>query len=121
MRVAFSQDGKTFASAGVDGSLILWEFATRKPLGVLMKDTNAMISALAFNRDGDALAGQEGDHLAFFKWPLSTDFWQDRACALANRNLTCKEWQDLFGDEPYNPICPDLPYPNDCGKTAKTK
>jgi WD40 repeat protein len=121
IRVAFSADGKTLASAGVDGSLILWDFATRRPLGVLMKNPNARISALAFNRDGDVLAGQENDHLNLFRWPLSFDFWRDRACALANRNLTCKEWQQFFGDESYNPICPNLPYPKDCGKEAKAE
>ena len=26
---------------------------------------------------------------------------------------TCDEWQRYFVDEPYSPICPDLPYP-DC-------
>jgi len=37
IKVAFSPDGKTLASVGADGSLILWDFAARKPLGVLMK------------------------------------------------------------------------------------
>jgi WD40 repeat protein len=104
---------------GADGSLILWDFAARKPLGVLMKNPNAMITALVFNRDGDALAGQENDRLTFFRWPLNTDFWRNRACTLANRNLTCEEWLQFFTDEPYSPICPDLSYPKDCGKKAK--
>ena len=121
IRIAFSPDGKTFASAGVDGSLILWDFATRKPLGVLIKNPDAIIAALAFNRDGDALAGQENDHLVLFRWPLRPEFWVDRACALGNRNLTCEEWQQLFTDEPYSPICPDLPYPKDCDKKAKAE
>jgi hypothetical protein len=84
-----------------------------------MKNPNAMITALAFNRDGDALAGQENDRLTFFRWPLNTDFWRNRACTLANRNLTCEEWLQFFTDEPYSPICPELPYPKDCGKKAK--
>ena len=119
IKVAFSPDGKTLASVGADGSLILWDFAARKPLGVLMKNPNAMITALVFNRDGDALAGQENDRLTFFRWPLNTDFWRNRACTLANRNLTCEEWLQFFTDEPYSPICPDLSYPKDCGKKAK--
>jgi hypothetical protein len=27
----------------------------------------------------------------------------------------------VFGDELYSPICPDLPYPKDCGKKAKAQ
>ena len=37
----------------------------------------------------------------------------------AGRNLTGEEWQQFFIDEPYSPICPDLPSPKDCGKKAK--
>jgi hypothetical protein len=36
-------------------------------------------------------------------------------CKTAGRNLTCDEWQRYFVDELYSPICPDLPYPKDCG------
>jgi hypothetical protein len=43
------------------------------------------------------------------------------ASQTAGRNLTCEEWQQFFGDEPYRPICSDFPYPKDCGKNSKTQ
>jgi len=39
----------------------------------------------------------------------------------AGRNLTCEEWQQFFIDEPYSPICADLPSPKDCGKKAEAE
>jgi len=36
--------------------------------------------------------------------------WQDRACSIANRNLTKPEWRQFVGDDlPYLPTCPQLP------------
>ena len=33
------------------------------------------------------------------------EIWLDRACAVAGRGLSEEEWQDLFADRPYDPLC----------------
>jgi hypothetical protein len=45
-------------------------------------------------------------------WDADLDRWQQRACEIANRNLTRNEWNDLVGaDVPYRAVCPALPLP----------
>jgi hypothetical protein len=47
-------------------------------------------------------------------WDLSGVSWRQRACALANRNLTREEWSQYIGDPnsptlTYHATCPALP------------
>jgi len=72
------------------------------------------------NPDGQRLASGSVDKTVLI-WTLDLDKLSKKACEVAGRNLTCEEWQQFFGDEPYSPICPDLPYPKDCGKNAKAE
>jgi hypothetical protein len=38
--------------------------------------------------------------------------WQTQACAIANRNFTQAEWQQVFASDPYQKVCPTLPGPS---------
>jgi WD40 repeat protein len=49
--VAFSPDGKTLISSSEDGSIILWDIATRKPIGQPLTGSD-----VAFSPDGKILA-----------------------------------------------------------------
>jgi two-component SAPR family response regulator len=42
---------------------------------------------------------------------LEIDNLNERACRIANRNLTEAEWLGYFGQAPYRPTCPELPTP----------
>jgi hypothetical protein len=42
-------------------------------------------------------------------WNINPDIWIARACSIANRNFTVKEWEGLGGGEPYQKVCPELP------------
>jgi WD40 repeat protein/tRNA A-37 threonylcarbamoyl transferase component Bud32 len=55
MRVAFSPDGKLFATASSDGTARLWDAATATPVGAVMAHENSL-HALAFRPDGKAVA-----------------------------------------------------------------
>ena len=59
--VAFTQDGKTLASGSRDGTVILWDVATRQPLGEPLTSQGASVSSIAFSPDGKTLAVAMGD------------------------------------------------------------
>jgi RNA polymerase sigma factor (sigma-70 family) len=86
--IAFSPDGKLFASSGADKQLLIWELATGKVRHQLAAGTTRVI-ALAFSPDGTLLASGGSDK-AVRLWDMTTgraQAWhQDQAdwvCTLA--------------------------------------
>jgi eukaryotic-like serine/threonine-protein kinase len=70
MCVAFSPDGKTFATAGREGSVRLWETASCTPLGPPLIPSGDPVWVVAFRPDGQALlTGQRWD---LQQWDLKT-------------------------------------------------
>ncbi len=58
--VAFSQDGKTLATAGLDGTVKLWDAASGKPLSSL-KGHAGRVFSVTFAPDGNTLASASED------------------------------------------------------------
>jgi WD40 repeat protein/DNA-binding SARP family transcriptional activator len=55
--IAFSPDGKLLATAGNDGSMVLWDLARRAPIGRPLRPGGGYtVTAVAFSRDGRTLA-----------------------------------------------------------------
>jgi len=81
MSVAFSPNGKILASGScgaksadsnncTQGEIILWDVATRRPIGKPLKGHSNWINSLAFNSDGKTLASGSGDGTVIL-WDVS--------------------------------------------------
>jgi hypothetical protein len=88
--------------------------------GVPVRGHEDSVSSVSFSADDRRLASGSYDNTVRI-WDLELKKLCSEACEVAGRNLTCKEWQQFFTDEPYSPICTDLPFPKDCGKKAKAE
>jgi len=100
LSLAFSPDGSTLAS-GTFGSVMLWDASTQQLIGNPLEWGNP-VTSLSFTPDGRALASADGEQVVL--WDLDARSWIERACAIANRNLTEAEWT-AFMEEPYRPTC----------------
>ena len=116
--IAFSPDGKRLASGSSDKTIRIWSLDDLKAEPVVLRGHESFVDSVAFSPDGRRLASGSDNKTVRLR-TLDVNELCDKACGVAGRNLTCEEWQQFFTEESYSPICPDLPYPKDCGKKAK--
>ncbi|MEO7319351.1 MAG: WD40 repeat domain-containing protein, partial [Chthoniobacteraceae bacterium] len=69
--VAFSPDGKMFATASGDNTLILWDTETRKRLSAPLAGHRAPVLIAAFSPNGKLLASGSDDHSVIL-WDVET-------------------------------------------------
>ena len=110
-QMAFSPDGRLLAASSHTG-IVLWDMAVRRLVGAVGTQGHGW-SAIVFSPDGKTLALGSASGSVLL-WPADGEAWQERACRLANRNLTCGEWRQYLGDESYRKSCPELSGPEQC-------
>jgi WD40 repeat protein len=102
--LVFTPDGRTLASAGADGAVLLRDVATQKTIGSAQAvEPNAFLSAV-FTPDGARLFAVSEQRRAI-RWEVSSEAWKRHACRVAGRELTAREWQDALPGRPYRSIC----------------
>jgi WD40 repeat protein len=102
--VAFAPDGAIVASGGSDGAIRLWDVATGLPVGLPLFGHQGGVTSLSFSADGQTLASSGADTTVRL-WPVSVPAWMQRACRVANRDLTTLEWKQYLGAQSPHPIC----------------
>lgn len=111
---AFSPDGSRIALVISGDEVLLLDAATQRLLGthVFAGTENFGVdpATVAFSKDGRSLFIRSSDGSTVLKWDADPESWADRACSIANRNLSLVEWKRYIGDTvPYHRTCPQYP------------
>jgi hypothetical protein len=90
-----------------DGTVMLWDAATRQQVGQPLTHSGLPWAWLAFAPDGRALEAFL-DNATSVRYDLETEQLIARACAIAGREPTPAEWAAMHADMEQRPTCGDL-------------
>ncbi|MGP3931257.1 WD40 repeat domain-containing serine/threonine protein kinase [Nonomuraea sp. KM88] len=102
--LAFSPDGKTLATASLNGVLQLWDVEARRRLGGAYRLREGQPWSLAFSADGAAV--HVGMERAVRAVSVDGERVAREVCARVGRPLSHAEWERYLGGAPYQNICP---------------
>jgi WD40 repeat protein len=104
--IAFDPHGQRLVTASSqDGAIKLFATATLQQEGTTLNTDQPVASSASFASDGSSLVVVNSNGNGF-SWPMSLTAWEQRACAIAGRNLTPSEWSRYLPGEPYKRSCP---------------
>ena len=107
----FSPDGKLLAIGGKEGATYLIDLSIYQEISRIPHVIE--VTSVAFSNDGAYLATVS--FKATQLWdvskiaPIYKDNLAEVACSRMTFNMSHAKWEQLFFDEPYRSICPDLP------------
>jgi len=99
----FSPDGRILAVSGWEDVASLWDAASGAQIGPRLT-AGSRRTSLDLSPDGRSLLTTFGNGQGAV-WDVDPESWAQRACALANRTLTRKEWAEFLSGRPYEPAC----------------
>jgi WD40 repeat protein len=103
--IAFDATGQQFATTSAQyGEIKLWFTSTLQQEGTTFA-TEPGATTAAFEPNGGNLLVVD-DHGSAFTWPTSPTTWEQRACAIAGRELTRQEWARFVPGQSYTNVCP---------------
>lgn len=111
LHLAFSPDMRYLAGGGTDRFAHIWDLSLGEEVARIPHIEQ--VTGVAFAPDGDLLITASRKVVQL--WNLSAIPFVPvsdliaTACAHLTSNLSQVEWETLFGNQPYHPICPNLP------------
>ena len=91
LALATQQGRQLLVSLGGDGSVLWWDWQSQTPIGPILH-TNGETESMAVSADGSRVYVASFNEQAQM-WQVDLSPWTERACRLANRNLSEAEWQ----------------------------
>jgi WD40 repeat protein/Fe-S cluster biosynthesis and repair protein YggX len=107
--IAYSSDFKTFASAGSDRIIKLFNAENTEESPEVIKDLNSKVRCMIFASDGRLIAGCADKNIYLIE-PSALKLAAE-VSELLKRNLSREEWKTFFRDFSYQKTKPELPEP----------
>jgi WD40 repeat protein len=102
--LSYSADGKRILTSGLDATAALWDAQTGRLLSRLVTPERLLLAGFGKDPYTVLIATLFGGPV--YEWNTRGDYAIDFACRNAGRDLTKAEWQENFGDRPYQKTCP---------------
>jgi WD40 repeat protein/DNA-binding SARP family transcriptional activator len=102
--LAFTPDGRTLATAAADGTIQLWDVTSRKAVGSPVTVDQGAYLAAEFNPAATHLF-VTGEFQRGIRLDVQVEAWKRRACDVAGRPITRREWEGELPDREYRPVC----------------
>lgn len=100
--LAFNPGGTLLASGAADGSVALWDPASRELLGPAMAAHAVPVEAIRFVSDAAFSSTTQDDEI---EWRATPAEWKRTACRIANRTLTGREHARFVAGEDFRDAC----------------
>jgi WD40 repeat protein/DNA-binding SARP family transcriptional activator len=105
LSATYSPDGQRLLTSGPDSTVGLWDGAT----GLLVDQvvTPQRFNEAGFRKDPNSVLIAPLWGGPVYEWDTRVESALDFACRVAGRDFTDAEWQENFGDRPYQETCPE--------------